>query len=205
MSTHEPLDSSELLELACQGDDAALGQLLADYRGRLRRMVEVHIDSRLAARLDASDVVQDTIAEATRRMTDFAEQRPMPFYAWLRRLAWQRMQDLHRRHVRAEKRSVLREQALLACLPDQSSLRLADCLAIGRELSPSRQLIQREQKLELYHALAEMNAGDRELLVMIYLEQMTIGEVAAVLGITAKATQMRHLRAIDRLRRHISE
>ena len=204
MSTHEPHDSSDLLELACQGNDAALGQLLAGYRGRLRHMVEVHLDSRLAARVDASDVVQDTIAEATRRMTDYAIHRPMPFYPWLRRLAWQRMQDLHRRHVRAGKRSVLREQEMLSFLPDRSSLRLADCLAVDGS-SPSRQTIRKEQKVRVQNALAEMNAGDRELLVMVYLEQMTISEVSAVLGISAKATQMRHLRAIERLRRRISD
>jgi RNA polymerase sigma-70 factor (ECF subfamily) len=166
--------------------------------------VELRIDPRLAARVDASDVVQDTIAEATRRMSDYAHQRPMPFYPWLRRLAWQRLLDLYRRHVQAEKRSVLREQDLDAFLPDQSAMQLADCLATSGS-SPSRQSIRKEQRHRVQDALSQMNPRDRDLLTMIYLEQMPINEVSVVLGISAKATEMRHLRALDRLRRILAE
>jgi RNA polymerase sigma-70 factor (ECF subfamily) len=204
MGTTPPPESDDLAARACSGDEAALGQLLERYRGRLRQMVELRMDPRLAARVDASDVVQDAIAEATRRMSDYSRERPMPFYPWLRRLAWQRMLDLQRRHVQAEKRSVLREQEMDGILLDQSALQLADCLAMSGS-SPSRQSMRKEQRHRVQDALSQMNSRDRDLLVMIYLEQMSIGEVSVVLGISEKATEMRHLRALDRLRRLLTD
>jgi RNA polymerase sigma-70 factor (ECF subfamily) len=204
MRTTPPPDSDDLLTRACGGDDVALGQLLERYRDRLRQMVEFRMDPRLSTRVDASDVVQDAIAEATRRMSDYSRQRPMPFYPWLRRLAWQRLMDLYRRHVQAEKRSVLREQELDAFLPDESAMQLADCLAMSGS-SPSRQSIRKEQRNRVQEALSRMNPHDRDLLVMVYLEQMSISDVSVVLGISEKATEMRHLRALERLRRVLAE
>jgi RNA polymerase sigma-70 factor (ECF subfamily) len=65
----------------------------------------------LAARLDPSDIVQEVLAEADRRLDDYLRQQPLPFYAWLRQLAWDRLADAHRRHVLARRRSVTREDA----------------------------------------------------------------------------------------------
>ena len=53
-----------LMQRADQGDPSAAGELVDHHRDRLRRMVTFRLDPRLSARLDASDVVQDTLAEA---------------------------------------------------------------------------------------------------------------------------------------------
>jgi hypothetical protein len=79
---------------------------VARHRERLRRMVAVRMDRRLAPRMDPSDIVQDVLADADRELTDYLRRRPVPFYPWLRQLAWDRLIDVHRRHVRAGKRSV---------------------------------------------------------------------------------------------------
>jgi DNA-directed RNA polymerase specialized sigma24 family protein len=60
-------------------------------------MVAVRIDPRLAARVDPSDVVQETLTEAHRRLDDYLAARPVPFYPWLRQLVRDRLADLHRR------------------------------------------------------------------------------------------------------------
>src|SRR6516165_5011523 len=93
-------DTDELLERAGSGDTTAREQLLIRHRARLRRMVAVRLDRRLAARVDPSDVVQETLAEAARNLADYLRERPIPFYPWLRRLAWERLVKLHRRHIR---------------------------------------------------------------------------------------------------------
>jgi RNA polymerase sigma-70 factor (ECF subfamily) len=49
-------------------------------------------------------------------------------------------------------------------------------------------------------ALARLGERDREVLVLRYLEQMSTAEIAAVLGTTAGAVKVRHLRALERLR-----
>ena len=57
------------------------------YRDRLRRLVAVRLDPRLAARADASDVVQEALADAARKLDGYLRDRPIPFYPWLRQLA----------------------------------------------------------------------------------------------------------------------
>ena len=76
------------MDLAGRGDGAAREQLLGAHRARLRQMIAVRMDRRLVARVDPSDVVQDVLAVATRDLSDYLRTRPMPFYAWLRKLAW---------------------------------------------------------------------------------------------------------------------
>src|SRR4051794_18701104 len=94
-------DTDELLDRTAGGDRQARDALLQRHRGRLRRMVEVRMDPRLAARLDPSDIVQEALAEADRRLDDYARRLPLPFYPWLRQLAADRLVDAHRRHVQA--------------------------------------------------------------------------------------------------------
>src|SRR3954470_14962146 len=76
------LDTEELLDRAGAGDSAARQQLLARHRARLRRTVAVRMDRRLAARVDASDIVQESLADAARQLDDYLRDRPIPFRAW---------------------------------------------------------------------------------------------------------------------------
>jgi RNA polymerase sigma-70 factor (ECF subfamily) len=202
MTTHPP-DTEELLRQAGDGDMAARQQLLARHRDRLRRMVAVRLDSRLAARVDPSDVVQEALIEADRKLADYLKERPVPFYPWLRRLAWEHLIKLHERHVRAAKRSVLREEPGILALPEDSAVLLAQRLA-GDGTSPSHGLVRKELQDRVRTALARLAAADREVLVLRYLEQLATAEIAAVLGIGEGAVKMRHRRALDRLSRLLS-
>src|SRR5213596_686911 len=112
MVTREP-DTDHLLQAVSQGDVTARSRLLDRHRKRLKRMIAVRMDRRLAARVDPSDVVQDVLLEADRRLADYLRERPLPFYPWLRQIATDRMADLHRRHIQARKRSVRREEGPL--------------------------------------------------------------------------------------------
>src|SRR5262245_60806712 len=102
-SRHE--DTDDLLRRVAAGDHDARGRLLARHRPRLHHMIEVRLDRRLRPRIDPSDVVQDALAEAAQKLSDYARRKPLPFYPWLRRLAWERLVQVHRRHVRAQRRS----------------------------------------------------------------------------------------------------
>ena len=55
----------DLMEKARHGDAQAQEQLLGQHRDALRRMIALRLDPAIAARLDASDVVQDVLLEAT--------------------------------------------------------------------------------------------------------------------------------------------
>jgi RNA polymerase sigma-70 factor, ECF subfamily len=186
-----------LVERARRGDGEARQLLLARHRDRLRRMVAVHLDRRLAARVDPSDVVQEALAEAARKLDDYLREQPLAFYPWLRRLAWERLAKLHQRHIGAERRSVTREEH--APLPEESAVELARRL-VAPGTSPSHQVLRQELQVRVQAALAALPWRDREVLVLRYLEQLTTAETAAVLGLTAGAVKLRHLRALERLR-----
>ena len=195
--TAGPPDTEELLDRAGRGDPAATDQLLERHRPRLRRMVAVRLDPRLAARVDPSNVVQDTLADAARRLPDYLRQRPVPFYPWLRRLAADRLTALYRRHVRAASRSVELEEP--PPLSDRSALALAERL-FARGSSPSARLHRQERRDRVRAALAVLSERDREVLVLRHLEQLSAREIAGVLGLTEAAVYTRHLRALRRLK-----
>jgi len=162
-------------------------------------MVAVRMDRRLAARVDPSDVVQEALAEASRQKAEYLRRRPLPFYPWLRQIAWGRLVRLTSHHVSAQRRTVTREQVPELALPDESAHFLAGRL-VASDTSPSRSLLRRELRARVQAALAELPARDREVLVLRYLEQLSNSEIAAVLEITEAAVKMRHLRAVERLR-----
>jgi RNA polymerase sigma-70 factor (ECF subfamily) len=203
MSSPQP-ETEQLLQQAGQGDAGARDLLLARHRARLCRMVACRLDPRLAARVDASDVVQEVLAEADRKLDRYLHDRPLPFYPWLRRLAFEQLATLHRRHVRAQKRSVRHEQAGLPALPDASAYELA-CRLAASDDSPSQRLIQEEMRQRVRRALLELPERDREVLVLRHLEQLSVAETAEALGVSAGAVKVRHLRALDRLRTLLDE
>ena len=87
----------DLLHRASQGDVLARDELFAQHRDRLRRLIAVRLPRRLAARLDPSDLVQDVLIKAHHQLEGYLRDRPLPFYAWLRHIALQRLIDIHRR------------------------------------------------------------------------------------------------------------
>jgi RNA polymerase sigma-70 factor (ECF subfamily) len=202
MTTLEP-DTEELLRRAAAGDDQARARLLERHRGRLLRLVGVRLDRRLLARLDASDVVQDVLVEAHQKMNGYLRDRPLPFYPWLRQMAWQRLVKLHQYH-RAQKRRVSREEPLAPDLPDESALELARRLVVSGT-GPSGPLLREELRRRVRRALAQLSPRDREVLVLRYLEQLSTQEVAAVLGISEGAVKTRHARALLRLQAALGE
>src|SRR4051794_17210080 len=181
-----PPDTDELLRAAEHGEGTARQHLLARHRSRLRQMVAVHLDRRLAARIDPSDVVQETFIDAAQNLSDYLRERPLPFYPWLRQLARQRLERLHRDHIQRHRRSVLREEGQSLLLPDQSADALANVLAASGT-SPSRRLIRHEMHRRVQDALNQLSPNDRELLVMRHLEEMSAAEIGALLGIGAGA------------------
>ena len=99
-------------------------RLLERHRKRLRRMIAVRLDRRLAARVDPSDVLQEAFLDAARQVDNYLKDPRVVAYIWLRGLAWKRLLKLQRDHLGAQRRAVSREVAL----PGNSSIRLAQQL-----------------------------------------------------------------------------
>lgn len=188
-----------LLNQAQAGDGFAREQLLTRHRGRLRQMVAFRLDRRMAARVDASDVVQDALADAAGKLSDYLRKRPIPFYPWLRQLAWQRLVELHRKHILAQSRSVTREEGQGPALADESAVELADRL-LASGTGPMGKLLREELRSRVRMVLEDLPERDREILVLRHLEQLSVREMAAVLSISEGAVKTRHLRALQRFR-----
>lgn len=186
------------LDQAAAGDEPALRWLLERHRPRLRRMIAVRLDTRIAARIDPSDVVQETLVDAARKLGDYLRERPLPFYPWLHRLASERLTHAHRHHLGALRREAGREQPGGIAWAETSTLRLADLLTAAGS-SPSTRLIREEERQEIWRALAALAEQDREILVMRYLDQIAFAEIAAMLGITEGTARVRHFRALQRI------
>ncbi len=198
------VDTDVLVEQAAAGDRQAADQLLHRHRQRLRKMVSVRLDPALKTRVDASDVVQDTLAIAHRRLGEYLGNRSVPFYAWLRNLAWQRLIDLQRLHIKSQRRSVAREDPLPNMLSDESVVLLANQFATGDPL-PSQQFLRDELQRRLKLAMEQLGADEREILVLRHLEDLSVNEVAAILDLPQGIVQSRHFRAVQKLRRMLDD
>src|SRR6516162_6167392 len=172
-------DIEQLLARARSGEEAAQEALLVQHRERLRRMVAVRLDPRISARVDPSDVVQEALAVAAELLPEYLREQPIPFYPWLRRLAWERLVKLHRQHIGTKKRSVARE--VMPELPDDSVDALA-LLVVGDNTSPSKHAVRKELQNRVRVALNELSERDREVLILRYLEQLSASEIASILG-----------------------
>lgn len=189
-----------LLADAKCGDRVAVNRLLERHRTSLRKMIQLRLDQRIAQRVDASDVVQDVLFEASTRLQDYLDDPRIPFHLWLRQLAQDRMIDLHRRHRSAQRRSLDREQSLAAPqFADQSGIDLMGQLA-DHELTPAAASIRKELETRFLVALSQLEEEDREILLMRHFEHLGNSEVAVALGLSTAAAGMRHLRALRKLR-----
>jgi RNA polymerase sigma-70 factor (subfamily 1) len=183
-----------LLERVAAGDEEALGELFDAYRARLRDEMasELAADPRLAARFDASDVVQEAFLDARQQIGWFlANTARVEFWVWLRGLAHQRRLKFLREHLDAQCRTAKRQQAL----PDESARHPAAAVD-----TPSAAARAAEEAELLGRALQQLAAEDREVIRLRVTEGRTNPEVAALLGISPAAVAKRLERALRRLR-----
>src|SRR5262245_46376580 len=162
----DAMTTLELLEQVKQGDAQAVDALLARHREPVRRMIDLRLDPAIVQRVDASDVVQEVLLEASRRLQEYLRRPSMPFHLWLRHIARDHLIDAHRRHHQAQKRGVDREQPIhRPGWADRSSLELAAQL-LDHERTPASAAIQEELQRRLHEALGQLDEADREVILM---------------------------------------
>ena len=192
--------TEELLVNVRGGESLAVEQLMDRHRNSLRRMIQLRLDQRLMQRMDVSDVIQDVLMEANRRLTDYLANPVIPFHLWIRQIAKDRIIDAHRRHRVSAKRSIDREQPQTGKgPPDQSTMELANQFR-DQALTPAAAATQRELAEQIESAVQLLRENDREIILMRHYEQLNNQEIAQSLGLTEPAASMRYLRALKRLR-----
>jgi RNA polymerase sigma-70 factor (ECF subfamily) len=197
---NETVDSAILIKQALTGDREAMSALLERYRARLRRMVEIRLDTRLQARIDASDVIQEAYVEVAQRLDEYRRDPKLPLFLWLRLIVGERLTRLHRHHLGAKMRDAGLEISLYrGALPAASSAALAAQL-LGRHTSPTQAVVRAERILRLQEALNTLEPMDREILSLRHFEELTAAETARLLGIEESAAAKRYFRALKRLK-----
>jgi len=180
------------------GDQAALGELFDGHRAKLRRMVELRLDHRLAVRVSASDVLQEAYIDALKRVEHYFSKPGQPFFGWLRLVVGQRIADVHREHL-AGKRDAGREIGMNRGANGADSTCLAARL-LGNFSSPSQAAQKNEIFALLEEALNQMEELDREVLALRHFEELSNTETAELLGILPAAASKRYVRALARLK-----
>ena len=199
--TSDADQADDLLGRARAGDAQALAALFDRYRDRLRHMVRLRLDRRLAGRIDPSDVLQEAYLEAGKRLAEYLARpercRSSSGCGWS---PARRSIDLHRHHLGAKMRDAGLEVSLhRGALPQASSVSLAELL-LGRLTSPTRAAQRAEMQRRLQEALNGMDPIDREVLVLRHFEELTNAEAARVLGLEETAASNRYIRALKRLK-----
>jgi RNA polymerase sigma-70 factor (ECF subfamily) len=200
MST-DPDETRKLIERIRNGDASAFEELFKRHRGRLHKAIAIRMDRRVAARVDASDILQETYLEAFRRFPNYLRGESMPFNLWLHWIAREKVIGFHRRHLGAGKRAVQHEVPLM---PADSSAEFVSGL-IGRLPSPSQELAKAELAERLRLALGQLSDDERDLILWRHFEQLNAHDVALLLKITEAAANKRYIRAVERLRKILRE
>jgi RNA polymerase sigma-70 factor (ECF subfamily) len=173
---------------------------LEQYRDYLLVLANARLDGRLRRKLDASDVVQQTLLEAHRDLAQFRGRDPAQRAAWLRQILARNLTNVARDYSR-DRRDLDRERSLEAALAE-SSARLEGLLAADQS-SPSQRAERDEQLLRLARALADVPDDQREVLVMRHLRGLSLADIAAHFGRSPAAVAGLLHRGLKNLRKRL--
>jgi RNA polymerase sigma-70 factor (ECF subfamily) len=185
------------LDKARKGDGAARDRLFGACRSFVAVATRFHLQRRLQAKVDTSDIVQQSLLEAHRGFEGFTGRTPAEWLAWLKRIAAHNAYDAAKRYRGTAKRDAGREVPLN--LSDDAS-RGWHAAAIDPGSSPSQRAVRWEQELLLTAALEALPDDHREVVMLRNIERLPFEEVARRMDRSAGACRMLWMRAIAGLR-----
>jgi RNA polymerase sigma-70 factor (ECF subfamily) len=193
---------SDLLERARAGDKVALDRLFAACRNYALILARTQLESWVRAKVDPSDLVQQSMLEAYRGFDKFQGRTEAEWLAWLKKILTHNAVDFARHYGGADKRRASREVSI-DCGGSSSANHALEPAQKG--LSPSEQLMLHERELRVAEALARLPADHREVIMLRNLQSLTFEEVAGRMGRTRPAVQMLWMRAIKGLQALLQE
>ena len=191
-----------LLAEARRGDAVARGKLLDLYRNYLRVLARGLIRGALRARLDPSDLVQETYLEADRDLSQFGGQSEGQLLAWLRRILVRNLADQVKFH-QALGRDWHRQESLDVLL-EQSAINVQEALAAGLS-TPSAEVSRREHAVLVADAIARLSEDYREVILLRHAEHLPFEEVAQRMDRSAGAVRMLWVRALEKLNQELKD
>jgi len=188
-----------LLTAARAGDLEALGRALEDYREDLRHVADAALGGDIEAKVGASDLVQETFVTAQRDFHQFRGSDATTFRGWLKAILRHRLADVTGRFRKTHMRRLDRECSLDAASPRAAQARNRP----DSTTSPSRRMIQTEEKANLREALHHLPARYRDVMILRYWERLEFEAIGSRLGISGEAARKIWGRALIKLRENV--
>ncbi len=181
-----------------------LDPALTEHSDRLLALARRNLNPVLAKRVSPEDVVQETLAAACRK-TDFMQNCPdVPVYCKLRKLLFQTIADLERKHLQSQKRDAYREQEIAGA--EEVSSPALDWNMFADTVTGPLTRIARQDRYELLRKTMEtLPDHDREILELRHFDGMSNQECADALHLTPKNASIRYVRALERLKKQLIE
>jgi RNA polymerase sigma-70 factor, ECF subfamily len=175
---------------------------LERYRHYLEFLARLQLQPRFRSKLGASDIVQQTLYKATKKLGQFRGGSEAEVVVWLRRILSTTLIDAIR-ELEGGKRNLALERSLDASLAQSSACLQA--LVQANLTSPSEQVVWHEQLLQLSTALAELPEDQRLALEMCYLQDFPIAAVAEQMGRTERSVAGLVRRGLQALRETLAD
>jgi RNA polymerase sigma-70 factor (ECF subfamily) len=179
-----------------------VNQALGKYRAYLKTLSDIHLDPRLQARIDLSDVIQNTLLEAWGMPDRLAAMDSAAQKRWLRCMLMNNLKD-EIDHWRSQGCNVAREKSVDQDV-EESSRRVRDWIA-DEESTPSEKLIKQERKLHVLEALSQLPEREREAITLQQYYGWKLAQIAEHLGCTMNAVAGLQARGRARLRKLLSD
>jgi RNA polymerase sigma-70 factor (ECF subfamily) len=201
MAFSTSVNVSDLLSRARAGDVAARDRLFVVCRNYVAIAARAEMASWLKSKVDASDLVQQTMLEAHRGLANFRGTTEGEWLAWLKRILSHNAADYVRRYHGVEKRCAAREVPLAAGEDsERPQLQLSD-----DGPTPSQLVMQKELQLQVADAVARLPEDYQEVVILRNLQQLPFDDVAERMGRSRPAVQMLWTRAIRKLQDILNE
>lgn len=181
---------------------AELGFAPERFAEYLRLLARLQIDPHLQPKMDASDIVQQTLLQAHEHRSQFRGKSDAELAGWLRTILANTL-GMAVRRFSTEARDLGRECSLQDSLT-HSAARLEGWLA-AEQSSPSERVMRYEELLRLADALRCLPDDQRQVIELHHLKGRPVAEVAESLGRTKPAVMGLLFRGVKKLREMLSE
>jgi RNA polymerase sigma-70 factor, ECF subfamily len=202
MSDSKSVQFSALVEGARGGDAECREQLFALCRSYLGFVARSQVETWLRRKVDASDLVQETMLEACRDFDRFEGRSEKEWLAWLRRILDHNAADFVRRYRSTAKRAAGREVPFRDPADSQSP---GAAEPAAPQPTPSQEFLQLDTELRVTAALSQLPTDYQEVIVLRNLQRLSFNEVAERMNRSRPAVQMLWMRAIRKLQESLAE
>jgi RNA polymerase sigma-70 factor (ECF subfamily) len=192
--------AGDLLVSLREGNPDAWHALAKAYRQRLREIAASALPNEVIGRADASDIAQQTLAEASESFAMFRGATLPELFAWLAAILRHNVDDAVRQHVMAERRSVRMER----CLDDVSG-NGCDAVSAADQTSPSMAAARGEMQDRLQMALDRLPERQRDAVRMRHLESRPLADIAEKLDCSLQAAAAVIARGLRGLREELKD